>query len=209
MGILQRVRRTSSNWVRTSRIRPQRIIAALCLACACALVVWALTPNEAGTAVVVAKTDLAPGSELDAGDLALTDFPPDLVPDKAFSSIAEVEGRHISAGLSEGSPLTESIVLDQQALPEGSRDLLMPIRLADDASAALLQPGQRIRLFSSLPDGGSEVVVEKVTIARLVDKPEGIAAESGQLVSVILSAEDAGRVAEFAGLPISFAILPR
>src|SRR5699024_12380230 len=76
------------------------------------------------------------------------------------------------------------------------------------ASAALLQPGQRIRLFSSLPDGGSEVVVEKVTIARLVDKPEGIAAESGQLVSVILSAEDAGRVAEFAGLPISFAILP-
>src|SRR5699024_7379750 len=104
--------------------------------------------------------------------------------------------------------LTSSIVLDQQALPEGSDSLLMPIRLADDASAALLQPGQRIRLFSSLPDGGSEVVVEKVTIARLVDKPEGISAESGQRVSLILSAEHAGRVAEFAGLPVSFAILP-
>lgn len=209
MGILQRFRSTSTTWARSSRIRPQRILAAVCLACACALVVWVLTPDETGPAVVVAKTDLAPGAELTSQDLALKDFPPDLVPDKAFTSIADARGRHTSAGLSKGSALTASIVLDQQALPEGSRDLLMPIRLADDASAALLQPGQRIRLFSSLPDGGSEVVVEKATIARLVDKPEGIAAESGQLVSVILSAEDAGHVAEFAGLPISFAILPR
>ena len=168
-----------------------------------------LTPSSAGTAIVVAKSDLAPGTELTAQDLRLTQFPPDLVPDKAFRSVDEVTGRATSAGLSQGSPLTSSIVLDQQALPKGSRDLLMPIRLADDASAALLQPGQKIRLFSSLPDGGAEVVVEKVTIARLVDKPEGIAAESGQLVSVILSAADAEHVAEFAGLPISFAILPR
>jgi hypothetical protein len=209
MGILQRFRSTSSTWAKSSRIRPQRILAALCLACACALIVWLLTPNESGTAVVVAKSDLAPGTELKAQDLALKDFPTELVPDKVFTSIAEAKGRHTSAGISKGSALTASIVLDQQALPGGSRDLLMPIRLADDASAALLQPGQKIRLFSSLPDGGSEVIVEKVTIARLVNKPEGIAAESGQLVSVILSAEDAGRVAEFAGLPISFAILPR
>lgn len=209
MSILQRMRGTISNGVRSVRIRPRRLIAALCLACACALVVWMLTPAEAGTPVVVARVDLAPGAELTAHDLTLTDYPPDLVPDKAVTSIAEASGRHTSAGLSKGSPLTEPIVLDQQALPKGSHDLLMPIRLADDASAALLQPGQKIRLFSSLPDGGSEVVVDTVTIARLVDKPEGIGAESGQLVSVILTAEDAGRVAEFAGLPISFAILPR
>lgn len=209
MSFLQRIRETSTSWARSARVRPQRIFAAVCLASACALIVWMFTPDEAGTAVVVARSDLAPGAELTAQDLTLTDFPPDLVPDKAFTAVEEAKGRHTSAGLSKGSPLTESMVLDQQALPKGSRDLLMPIRLADDASAALLQPGQQIRLFSSLPDGGSEVVVEKVTIARLVDKPDGIAAESGQLVSVILNAEDAGRVAEFAGLPISFAILPR
>ncbi len=209
MGFFHRIRNSSPGWARPTRIRPQRILAAVCLACACALAVWMLTPASSGTAIVVAKSDLAPGTELKAQDLTLAQFPSDLVPDKAFRSADEVKGRATSAGLSKGSPLTSSIVLDQQALPKGSRDLLMPIRLADDASAALLQPGQKIRLFSSLPDGGSEVVVEKVTIARLVDKPEGIAAESGQLVSVILSAEDAGRVAEFAGLPISFAILPR
>jgi Flp pilus assembly protein CpaB len=209
MSILQRIRGTSTTWARSAHIRPRRFIAALCLAGACALIVWMFTPTEAGTPIVVARADLAPGAELTAQDLTLTDFPPALVPDKAFTSITEATGRHTSAGLSKGSPLTQSTVLDQQALPKDSRDLLMPIRLADDASAALLQPGQRIRLFSSLPDGGSEVVVESVTIARLVDKPDGIAAESGQLVSVILSAEDAGRVAEFAGLPISFAILPR
>lgn len=208
MGILQRIRSASTNWTRTSRVRPQRILAALCLACACALIVWVLTPTTAGTAIVVAKSDLAPGSQLTSRDLTLAEFPPDLIPDKAFTSIEEAQGRQISAGLTQGSPLTSSIVLDQQALPKGSRDLLMPIRLADDASAALLQPGQHIRLFSSLPDGGSEIVVDEVTIARLVDKPDGITAESGQLVSVILSSEDAGRVAEFAGLPISFAILP-
>lgn len=209
MGIFHRFRNSSTVWARSSRIRPQRILAAICLACACALVVWVLTPSNAGETIVVAKSDLAPGTELKAQDLTLTQFPPDLVPDKAFTSIDDVKGSATSAGLSKGSPLTSAIVLDQQALPKGSRNLLMPVRLADDASAALLQPGQKIRLFSSLPDGGSEVVVEKVTIARLVDKPEAIAAESGQLVSVILSADDAGRVAEFAGLPISFAILPR
>lgn len=105
--------------------------------------------------------------------------------------------------------MTQSAVLDQQALPEDSTDLLMPVRLADDSSAALLEPGQRIRLFSSLPDGGSDVVVKEVTIARLVDQGDGISAESGQLVSVILSSSDAERIAEFAGMPISFAILPR
>lgn len=208
MGIVQRFRDRLSGWSSSTRIRPQRIIAAICLACACALVVWMFTPEESGTAVVVAKKDLPPGSELSAQDLVLVDFPSGLVPDKAFTSVAEVGQRRTSAGLSKGSPITRAIVLDQQALPEGSTDLLMPVRLADDASAALLQPGQHIRLFSSLPDGGSEVVVEEVTIARLVDKPEGIASESGQLVSVILSSADAGRIAEFAGMPISFAILP-
>lgn len=209
MGFFHRIRTSSPSRTRSSRIRPQRVLAAICLAFACALTVWTLTPNNGGTAIVVAKSDLAPGTELKADDLTLTQFPSDVVPDKAFRSVDEVKGRATSAGLSKGSPLTSSTVLDQQALPKGSRDLLMPIRLADDASAALLQPGQKIRLFSSLPDGGSEIVVEEVTIARLVDKPEGITAESGQLVSVILSAEDARRVAEFAGLPISFAILPR
>lgn len=209
MGFFHRIRTSSPSRTRSSRIRPQRVLAAICLAFACALTVWTLTPNNGGTAIVVAKSDLAPGTELKADDLTLTQFPSDVVPDKAFRSVDEVKGRATSAGLSKGSPLTSSTVLDQQALPKGSRDLLMPIRLADDASAALLQPGQKIRLFSSLPDGGSEIVVEQVTIARLVDKPERITAESGQLVSVILSAEDARRVAEFAGLPISFAILPR
>lgn len=157
----------------------------------------------------MAAADLAPGTQLTAADLTLVDYPRDFVPSKAFSSIDEAVHKRTSAGVSEGSPLTASAVLDQQALPAGSTDLIMPVRLADDESAGLLQPGQRIRLFSSLPEGGSEVVVEEVTIARLIRKENGIAAESGQLVSVILSPDDAGRIAEFAGLPISFAILPQ
>lgn len=209
MGILSRVRARTSAWSKSSRIKPQRIVAAVCFACACALVVWILTPDQGGTSVVVADRNLPPGSELRPQDLVVVEFPPRLVPDKAFTSVSDADHKRTSAGLSKGSPVTRSVVLDQQALPEGTADLLMPVRLADDASAALLQPGQRIRLFSSLPDGGSEVVVEEVTIARLVDKADGIAAQSGQLVSVILSSDDAERIAEFAGMPISFAILPR
>lgn len=209
MGIMPRIRAGLSAWSKSSRIKPQRILAAVCFACACALVVWVLTPDQGGTSVVVANRNLPPGSELRPQDLIVVEFPTQLVPDKAFTSVADADHKRTSAGLSKGSPLTRSAVLDQQALPEGSTDLLMPVRLADDASAALLQPGQRIRLFSSLPDGGSEVVVEEVTIARLVDKDDGITAQSGQLVSVILSSHDAERIAEFAGMPISFAILPR
>lgn len=209
MGIMRRIRVRVSTWSKSSRIKPQRIAAAVCFACACALVVWMLTPEQTGTPIVVAARDLPPGSELRSPDLTVVEFPTHLVPDKALTSVSDAEDKRTSAGLSQGSPVTQSAVLDEQALPEGSTDLLMPVRLADDASAALLQPGQRIRLFSSLPDGGSDVVVKEVTIARLVDKSDGISAESGQLVSVILSTDDAQRIAEFAGMPISFAILPR
>lgn len=209
MGILRRIKARMSTWSKSSRIKPQRIAAAVCFACACALVVWILTPDQGGTSVVVANRNLPPGSELRTQDLTVVEFPTQLVPDKVFTAVSDAEHKRTSAGLSKGSPLTQSAVLDQQALPEGNTDLLMPVRLADNASAALLQPGQRIRLFSSLPDGGSELVVKEVTIARLVDKPEGITSQSGQLVSVILSSDDAERIAEFAGMPISFAILPR
>ncbi|GAA1560433.1 MULTISPECIES: SAF domain-containing protein [Brevibacterium] len=209
MGIMRRFRTRMSTWSKSSRIKPQRIAAAVCFACACALVVWILTPDQGGTSVVVANRNLPPGSELRTQDLTVVEFPTQLVPDKVFTAVSDAEHKRTSAGLSKGSPLTQSAVLDQQALPEGSTDLLMPVRLADNASAALLQPGQRIRLFSSLPDGGSEVVVKEVIIARLVDKPDGITSQSGQLVSVILSSDDAERIAEFAGMPISFAILPQ
>ena len=208
MGTKRRIRARLSAWSKSSRIKPQRILAGVCFACACALVVWILTPDQGGTSVVVANRNLPPGSELRPQDLTVVEFPTQLVPDKSFTSVSDADHKRTSAGLSKGSPVTRSAVLDQQALPEGSTDLLMPVRLADDASAALLQSGQRIRLFSSLPDGGSEVVVEEVTIARLVDKPDGIAAQSGQLVSVILSSDGAERIAQFAGMPISFAILP-
>ncbi|MDN6746308.1 MAG: SAF domain-containing protein [Brevibacterium sp.] len=184
---MRRARAGISTWSKSSRIKPQRIVAAVCFACACALAVWILTPDPDGTSIVVADRNLPPGSELRAQDLRVVEFPTQLVPDKAFTSVSDADHKRTSAGLSKGSPLTQSAVLDQQALPKGSTDLLMPVRLADDASTALLQPGQRIRLFSSLPDGGSEVVVKEVTIARLVDKADGIAAQSGQLVSVILS----------------------
>lgn len=181
----------------------------MCIAIACALVVWFLTPDTGGTDIVVTNKDLPPGSRLSEADLTVVDFPTRLIPDKAYRTIAEARDKQTAGGLSKGTPVTASVVLDQQALPRGSNDLIMPVRLADDESAALLQPGQKIRLFSSLPEGGSEVVVNEVTIARMIDKANGIAVESGQLVSVILSPEDAGRIAEFAGLPISFAILPR
>lgn len=206
---MRRIRARVSTWSQSSRIKPQRIVAAICFACACALVVWILTPDQSGTSIVVANRNLPPGTELRPQDLSMVEFPTRLVPDKAFTSVSDADHKHTSAGLSKGSPVTRSAVLDQQALPEGSSDLLMPVRLADDASAALLQPGQRIRLFSSLPEGGSEIVVDKVTIARLINKAEGITGESGQLVTVILSSTDAGRIAEFAGMPISYAILPR
>ncbi|GAA1810299.1 MULTISPECIES: SAF domain-containing protein [Brevibacterium] len=209
MTLIERIRRRLPSPAAGTRVRPRRLLAAACIAGACALLAWLLTPVQGDTPVVVAAADLAPGTQLTAADLTLVDYPRDFVPSKAFSSIDEAVHKRTSAGVSEGSPLTASAVLDQQALPAGSTDLIMPVRLADDESAGLLQPGQRIRLFSSLPEGGSEVVVEEVTIARLIRKENGIAAESGQLVSVILSPDDAGRIAEFAGLPISFAILPQ
>ncbi|RBP65500.1 SAF domain-containing protein [Brevibacterium sanguinis] len=207
MGIVQRIRNLP--WPPSPRVRPRRLLAALCLATACAITVWALTPAQGGSPVVVADEDLPPGTELSDDDLVVVDYPAGLVPDKAFASISEATDKRTSAGLSKGSPVTRSAVLDQQALPAGSTDLIMPVRLTDDASAGLLQPGQRIRLFSSLPEGGSEVVVEEVTIAQVMAEEDGLTGGSGRLVSVILSSEDAGRIAEFTGLPISFAILPR
>lgn len=189
-------------------LRTRRVLAAVCFALASALALWILTPSIEGTEVVVAAADLAPGSQLARADLTLRTFPTDLVPDRTFTEVDDVIGHRTSAGVSAGSPLTRPAVIDQQALPQGSTDLIMPVRLADDASAALVSPGQRIRLFSALADGGTEVVVPTATIARLLEEDAELAGRSGLLISVILSEGEAERVAQFAGLPISFAILP-
>lgn len=209
MKLLDRLTARAAGGPLSLRVRPRRLLAAVCIALACALLAWQLTPSQGDTPVVVAAADLAPGTQLTAADLALVDYPRDFVPSKSFTAVDDALDKRTSAGVSKGSPLTRAAVLDQQALPDGTTDLIMPVRLADDESAGLLAPGQRIRLFSSLPEGGSEVVVDEVTIARIIEKENGVTAETGQLVSVILSPDDAGRIAEFAGLPISFAILPQ
>ena len=97
MGIMRRFRARMSTWSKSSRIKPQRIAAAVCFACACALVVWILTPDQGGTSVVVANRNLPPGSELRTQDLTVVEFPTQLVPDKVFTAVSDAEHKRTSA----------------------------------------------------------------------------------------------------------------
>ncbi|NNV08589.1 hypothetical protein ETC03_20605, partial [Geobacillus sp. MMMUD3] len=84
---------------RTSRVSPRRILAAVCIALACALLAWLLTPDQGDTPIVVAADDLAPGAEITRGDLTVVDYPRQFVPEKTFSAVEEALSRRTSAGL--------------------------------------------------------------------------------------------------------------
>lgn len=126
------------------------------------------TPVPAPTAVpvVVAATDLAPGTVLGDDHVRVAQLPADLAPAGAVGKPSSLVSRVLAGGVRAGEPLT-----DARLVGPGLTTLLppdqvaAPVRLADLAVAALVRTGDRVDVLATVPDTtAAEVVAEHALV---------------------------------------------
>jgi len=157
----------------------------------------------AGTPVLVAARDLAPGVALGPADVAVRLLPGELVPAGAFAEPGAVAGRQLVGGVRAGEALTDVRLLGPVAavaaagVPDAAG---VPVRLADAGVAALLTPGTRVDLVAAGADDAGAVAADPALLApgavvlAVLPAPERTAG-SAPVVVVALPAALAARVA--------------
>lgn len=137
------------DWRRT---RLRRVVTAGLVATAVWLAMSAFLPQPTprGVPVVVVVQDLMPGHVLTRGDLAVADWPKDLIPGGAVADPVGLVGKALAAGMSRGEPATTARVRGPGLLT-GVRPGLVAahVRLADPAMGAMTTPGDHVDLISS------------------------------------------------------------
>ncbi|MFC5370785.1 SAF domain-containing protein [Arcanobacterium bovis] len=99
--------------------------------------------------VLVAKSDLATGDTLSSSNVEVVDIPQKILPEHAVSTLAEVKDEVIAAPLPRGMPVVKEQLLDSSFSKRApANTVVTTITLADDASLAMLQPGNRIDLYA-------------------------------------------------------------
>lgn len=164
--------------------------------------------------VVVAATDLRPGTVLTGGDLRLTGLPVDAVPGGAARSAADLVGRVLAGGVRRGEPVT-----DVRLVGPGLTALLAPdqvaapLRLSDLAVAGLVGPGDRVDVLATAPGsptaevvaGGALVLAPPPTGAG---EPPGTGAAEGLLLLAVDGATGARLAAAAASDTLSITLAP-
>ena len=157
----------------------------------------------AGTPVLVAARDLAPGVALGPADVAVRLLPGELVPAGAFAESGAVAGRQVVGGVRAGEALTDVRLLGPVAavaaagVPDAAG---VPVRLADAGVAALLTPGTRVDLVAAGADDAGAVAADPALLApgavvlAVLPAPERTAG-SAPVVVVALPSALAARVA--------------
>ncbi|HEX4977930.1 MAG TPA: SAF domain-containing protein [Nocardioides sp.] len=190
--------RTRSRHLRRAVLRHRRPLAALLagLAVAAALQTSAAPAGSTVPALVAAR-DLAPGTELTAGDLTTAAFRPGSVPDGALA-LPDAIGRRVVGPVRAGEPLTDVRLLDDALLARYPGTAAVPVRLGDAEAAALLRVGDRVTLLAADPQsGGPALAVAEGAPVLALPRPrrEQVAAAGGALVVLALDAGTARVVA--------------
>ena len=175
--------------------RHRRLLAAGLAAAAVASGLSAVAPAAPpSTSVLVAARDLAAGTALAADDLVRAALPTGLVPDGAVLQSAAAVGRVVAGPVRRGEPLTDVRLLGAALLPAGP-DVAVPVRLAEPATGALVQPGDVVDVLSAAPEGGpaAAVVATGLPVLSVPDLQD--AAGEGALVVVAASRSTAARLA--------------
>lgn len=163
------------------------------------LLVWSLTsvlrpaPPEL-VPVLVAARDLAPGTTLAAGDLAVASLPPAARPADAPGSPDDLVGRQVVVPLRSGDAVLARHLLTSSLLQGyGADTVASPLRLPDTAALAVLRPGDVVDVIAatagaatSLGESRASVVASRV---RVLLTSASAASTSG---SGLLSSPSAG-----------------
>lgn len=123
---------------------------------------WAPPPPPT-LPVLVAATDLSPGTVLTASDLRVVDYPRDLVPPGAHSQPSQVTGQSVMAAVPEGSVVTQAH-LSSSIWGLTDDEVAIPVRISDPGVSQLLTAGMHLTLVRATGDGASVLT----TRARLL-----------------------------------------
>lgn len=174
----------SANLRRARRVlwRWRFALAAALIGLAATLTVHVLRPPPPPTVdVAVTARPVAAGTELTGDDVVVRAIAADVAPPGAVRTVAGLLGRAAVVGLPAGAPLHATLVSDDgvsAAAPHGT--VVVPVRLSDDAVAALLRPGDRVDLLAGTTSG-SEPADEPQYLARsalVLPVPAGRAPEN-------------------------------
>lgn len=133
-------------------------LAAALFGLAVAQTVHVLRPPPPPTVdVAVTTRPVAAGTELTRDDVVVRAIATDLAPPGAVRTVHGLLGRAAVVGLPAGAPLHTTLLSDagvSAAAPRGT--VVVPVRLSDDAVAALLRPGDRVDLLSATTSGPAQ-----------------------------------------------------
>jgi pilus assembly protein CpaB len=126
------------------------------------------------TKIVVAKTDITPGTELKPEDLAVADVQMDLAPTVSFKTVDELAGRSAEMMIVKGQPVAEVMLTQkgsgsglQALVPNGMRAITMEVNEFSGV-AGLLTPGCHVDILATINDGGSSAGQLAKTIVQNV-----------------------------------------
>lgn len=145
----------------------RRLLSACLAAAAVAVALLALSPSTpAGASTVVASHDLSAGSVLGADDVQVVTRTAAELPNGALTAVAQTAGRVLASAARRGEVLTD-VRLVGPGLVDGLRpgEVAVPVRIADEAAAALVGPGD---LVDVLVAGGDQPSADTVVRAAIV-----------------------------------------
>lgn len=183
--------------VRTLVRGRRRLLAGILVALAAGIAVDAVAvPGPPGVAVVTAAADLGAGTVLGAGDLVVVQVPADLLPDGALGA-NDARGRALATPVRRGEVVTDARLVGAGLLagqPAGT--VAVPVRPSDPAVAALLRPGDRVRVVAGADtadpqtfNGGgvASVLVESATVLAVTGNAAGGLLGDGDPAMLVLA----------------------
>lgn len=134
-------------------VQLRRLLAAALVVAAAATAVSSRITGD--PTVVVFAHDLPVGTEVSETDLRVSRYPADLIPEEAVLDSQEIVGRVVVSGVGTGEVVTESRLTGPRltealtsSFPPDQRPVVVPVRLADPATAALLRHGDTVSIVS-------------------------------------------------------------
>lgn len=161
--------------------------------------------------VVVAKSDLALGSELKEDDLRATDWPKDAVPEGAFSQTSELVGRGLISSVVRNEPILPTKLASKEAgsglppvIPPGKRAVSVKVNEVISVAGYVL-PGTIVDVLATAsPTSRPEDMTSKVVLTQVPVLTAGTRMEQDQkdgkpmqvtVVTLLVTPEQAEKLA--------------
>ena len=186
------------------------MLAAVCVAAGVLAALQSVQAPVPSTSVVTAAQEVASGQVIESDDVAMRDFPSDLVPDGSLSDPQDVIGHAASGAIGVGEAITMHRMADQRdtaGLPDGT--VLAAVRLEDAAQGSGLQPGDLVNVVATDPQKRSgEIVVRAAPVVTITDADDS--GFSQRVLHVGVDEEVAISLAALSGIAsLSVVIVPR